>query len=289
MKKYLFILLAVWISGCEEQITWDLQSQEVKLLVVDGMITNERRAHTVRLTLPVQHLNEPPQPVSGALVAITDGDTVFMLHEDPQGSGTYYTDSTVQGVIDKVYYLYVKIDRHEFMSNGVRMVPVRPMQDLDVQRVHENPGLYEMIYHESPDASMMQVYLDWSYLMPPGEQEKARVWEHYYTLKSVDVNELFKPDRERIVFPAGTIIYRRKLSLSAGYQSFLRSLMMETEWKGGVFDVMPANVRTNMQGGALGFFAACSVVSDTVVFTPSLSRTPEGDLLLPDPPSSVLP
>ncbi len=275
MRKLWFIGLAVLMTACEEQITWDLQSQEVMALVVDGMITNERKAHLVRLTLPVQQLNEPPRPVSGALVAITDGDTIYWMHEKPVGSGVYYTDSTVQGVIDKVYYLYVKINEHEFLSSGSRMVPVEPLQDPDIRQVNKDPDLFKLVYHESRDPSMMQVYLDWSYLLPPEQQEKARVWEHYYTLKSVDVNELFKPDREQVFFPAGTIIYRRKLSLSSGYQSFLRSLMMETEWKGGVFDVMPANVRTNIRGGALGFFAACSVVTDTLVFMPSSARSPD--------------
>ncbi len=280
MKRYLFLLLAVLAAGCEEQINWDLQSRDVKVLVVDGMITNERKAHKVRLTLPVQHLNEPPLPVSGALVAISDGDTVFQLREEPPGSGVYYTDSTVQGVIDKVYYLYIKIDQYEFHSDGARMVPVGPMQSLDVRQVRKDPDLFEMIYHESQDPSMMQVYMDWSRLVPPEEKEKARVWVRYYTLKSIDVNELFKPAGEKVFFPAGTVIYRRKLSLSPSYQSFLRSLMMETEWKGGVFDVMPANVKTNMHGGALGFFAACSVVTDTLVFVPSLSRSRDAYPLL---------
>ena len=282
MKRYLLILLAVLATGCEEQINWDLQSRDVKLLVVDGMITNERKAHKVRLTLPVQHLNEPPLPVSGALVAISDGDTVYPLREYPPGSGIYYTDSTVQGVIDKVYYLYIKIDQHEFHSDGIRMVPVGPMQDFDARQVQKNPDLYEMVYHESQDPSMMQVYMDWSRLVLPEEKEKARVWERYYTLKSIDVNELFEPAGEKVRFPAGTIVYRRKLSLTPAHQSFLRSLMMETEWKGGVFDVMPANVKTNMHGGALGFFAACSVVTDTLVFMPSLACSGDDYPLQPD-------
>ena len=267
MKKWIFIL-AVLLAGCEEQIPWDLQSSDLRALVVDGMITNERKAHRVTLTLPVSGMNEDPVPVTGAVVAITDGDTVYLLKEIPEGSGIYYTDSTVQGVINNAYYLYVKAGGHEFTSNAARMVPVSPMEDFQARQVQQNPRLYEMVYRESADPSMMQVYMDWSYLVPPEQKEDARAWLRYYTLKSIDVNELFKPAAEQVLFPAGTFIYRRKLSLSPAYQSFLRSLMMETVWKGGVFDVLPANVQTNMNGGALGFFAACSVVTDTLVFQP---------------------
>ncbi|MCD6201054.1 MAG: DUF4249 family protein [Bacteroidales bacterium] len=267
MKKWIVILM-VLLTGCEEQIPWDLQNKDVMTLIVDGMITNERKAHRVTLTLPVTELNKVPLPVTGALVAITDGDTVYVLKEYPPGSGNYYTDSTVQGVIDKIYYLYIKIDNHEFTSDAARMVPVEPLERFEARQVHENPALYEIIYRESRDPSMLQVYMDWSYLVSPDQKSKAKAWVRYYTLKSIDVNELFKPAAEQVVFPAGTYIYRRKLSLSSSYQSFLRSLMMETEWKGGVFDVLPANVKTNMHSGALGFFAACSVVTDTLVFQP---------------------
>ncbi len=268
MKRNLLIILIAVLSGCEEQIYWDLQSQELQILVVDGLITNEKRSHKVTLTWSVSELNRMPDPVTDAFVAISDGDTVYILTEYPVASGRYYTDSTVQGVVGKAYYLYIKTGNSEFMSIGAEMVPVGPMDLLAYRQTPENENLYEFIYLESSEPSMMQIYLDWSHLVPAGQQEEARAWIRYYTLKSIDVNELFKPDDERVVFPVGTIVYKRKLSLSAGHQSFLRSLMMETEWKGGVFDVLPANVITNMQGGALGFFAAASVVADTLIFLP---------------------
>jgi hypothetical protein len=39
---------------------------------------------------------------------------------------------------------------------------------------------------------------------------------------------------------------------------------METEWSGGLFDVQPGNVTTNLTNGALGYFAVCMIVSDTI-------------------------
>ena len=52
--------------------------------------------------------------------------------------------------------------------------------------------------------------------------------------------------------------------MSSRYQEYLRSLLSETEWRGGVFDVEKANVKTNMSEGAIGFFAVTTVVSDTI-------------------------
>jgi hypothetical protein len=42
-------------------------------------------------------------------------------------------------------------------------------------------------------------------------------------------------------------------------------MLSETEWRGGVFDVQRANVSTNLSEGAIGFFASCTIVTDTTV------------------------
>jgi hypothetical protein len=259
--KCLYILFFLVLLSCEERTDWELDTKEVPLLVVDGTITNEKKPHRVVLTKPVTELNQKPAPVSGALVAITDGDSVYILTEDGRNPGTYYTEPEVQGVPGKTYYLYVKIGEEEFYG-GDYMAPVQDLKPLSYHKI-EGYELYELDYKESKDASAMYVYFDWSYLVDEAEKESARAFVHYYTLKSIDVNEIFKPTRERVFFPAGTIILRRKYSLSGAYQNFLRSLMMETEWKGGVFDVMPANVVSNIRGRAGGFFNASMVVSDT--------------------------
>ena len=258
----------VLLFSCEEQVHWDLDSRELPLLVVDGMITNERKPHRVSLSRTVAELNQPPEPVSNALVAITDGDTIFLLNERPAGTGQYYTDSTVQGVVGKPYFLYVRIEEREYWSERTEMVPVEPLESLNYRKTPENPNLYEFINLETPDPSMTQLYLDWSHLLGGENPDDARIWFRYYTLRSVDVNELFKPDQQRIVFPAGTRVWRTKYSLSSGHQAFIRSLLMETEWKGGVIDVLPANVITNMVGGAVGYFGASTAISDGTVILP---------------------
>ena len=42
-------------------------------------------------------------------------------------------------------------------------------------------------------------------------------------------------------------------------------MLSETDWRGGVFDVLPGNARTNLSEGALGYFTAAEVIRDTVV------------------------
>jgi hypothetical protein len=88
---------------------------------------------------------------------------------------------------------------------------------------------------------------------------------YHYTLNGVDVNKLFKPAQEQVRFPPGTRVFREKESVNGWYGEFLRGVLSETDWRGGMFDVLPGNARTNMQGEAIGFFTAAEVIRDTIV------------------------
>jgi hypothetical protein len=81
----------------------------------------------------------------------------------------------------------------------------------------------------------------------------------------VDVIKFFKPAQEHVRFPPGTTVYREKESVNAWYGEFLRGMLSETDWRGGMFDVLPGNARTNMVGEAIGYFTAADVIRDTVV------------------------
>jgi len=96
----------------------------------------------------------------------------------------------------------------------------------------------------------------------------CRAKQIYYDLKNVDINEQFKPTQERVDFPAGTVIIRRKYSISPRYREYLRGMLSETAWRGGMFDTFPANAATNLEGGAVGFFAVSTIVMDTTLIIP---------------------
>lgn len=69
--------------------------------------------------------------------------------------------------------------------------------------------------------------------------------------------------QKQLLFLWGSTVIRRKYSVSAAYRNFLRSMLSETEWRGGIFDVDRANTATNLSAGATGFFAVTTVVADT--------------------------
>jgi hypothetical protein len=90
--------------------------------------------------------------------------------------------------------------------------------------------------------------------------------EVFYSLKDIDAGKIFAPEKQVILFPHKTVVIRTKYSLNEQHQQFVRSLLLETEWRGGVFDAEQGNVPTNFRNGIRGWFAVCAVVSDTTVF-----------------------
>ena len=266
-KSFVFILLAgSLLHSCDEQVNWDLKYQEVDLLVVEGKITNEPGPHEIRLTRPLYEMNAEPEPVSGALVEINDGIGIQTLVEDIERPGVYLSDSGFAGQVNQYYQLKIRYGGG-IITAVTRMVEVTPFQKMNVFQVQSDPPLLSAVITDSDVPAIVRLELDWSqvrgYKDLPDSLTHAVIY--HYTLNGVDVNKLFKPQQEQIRFPDSTRVVREKESVNNWYGEFLRGILSETDWRGGMFDVLPGNARTNMVGEAIGFFTAAEVIRDTIV------------------------
>jgi hypothetical protein len=267
---FLFLLPPFFLS-CEERTDWDLDTNEPKVIVVEGVLTNERKAHEVRISRPMTDPNSTPRPVSGALVAILErnnsNDRAIRLREVQPGR--YLTDSTVRAVYGRLYTLYILYQGREYYGDSY-LVPVDQLEPLMYHQVPGKELWYELNFRETDHPSMVEINLNWGHL--PGfrnlPEEQTRATIIYYTVKSIDVNKIFKPAKERVPFPVGTRVYRRQYSMNPEQEDFVRTLMAETEWRGGLFDVQPGNVRTNLSEGAVGYFSVSQVVADSSIILP---------------------
>jgi hypothetical protein len=265
--RLLLLMLPVMLLSCEEKVDWPLDTNVPKVIVVEGVLTNERKAHEVKISKPMADINGVPEPISGALVAIFQGENAIRLHE--KQPGRYLTDTNVRAVYGKLYTLYIFYQDREYYGSSY-MVPVGQMDPLSYRKIPGQEFWYEMNLRETDRPSMMEIRLDWGHLIGfrnlPREQTRARIV--YYTVQSIDVNKIFRPAKERVPFPVGTRVYRRKYSMNEWQEDFVRTLMAETEWRGGLFDVQPGNVRTNLSEGAVGYFSVSTVVADTSIILP---------------------
>ena len=269
MKQLMFFtILSVLLLACEKSFDWTFDENNLNTIVVDGIITNVRRAHVIRITKPVALLNEKPEPVRGAAVYLFDGDAVDTLTENPKFPGFYLTDSTYRAVLNKTYHLRIEYAGKRYDAFA-RMVPVTPFKKL-LYSYDENKNMFYIDSvaetFSSKESAMYEIIIDRSNV--PGF-ENLPVTErvsivYYYTLRTIDISEVFAPEKERVYFPKGTKIIERKYSLAPQHAEFIRSLLSETEWRGGYFDIAQSNVRTNISNGGLGFFGVCTVIRDSL-------------------------
>lgn len=257
-RYYLFLLLI--FSACEEKVDMSLSGEETGLIVVEGVLTNERKNHLVKLSLPYMQSNGDPVPVTGASVYIY-ADSVVALTELPSGSGRYYTPAG-RAVAGKVYTLLIQYNGKQYVAQD-SAVPVEPLQPI---RFNQNGNGYSLILNKSgSEPYYIEHLITWRHTDTCDRSGSCDGYVVFYDLQTVDVNEIYKPDKAPFHFPVRSIVIRRKYSVSPAYKTFLRSMLSETEWRGGMFDVQRADVPTNLSEGAVGFFAVTSVVSDTTV------------------------
>lgn len=257
----IYMILLVFSTACEEKVDVPLRPQNTGLLVVEAVLTNENKNQLVRLSLPYSKPNGERIPATGAAVFIFEDTTAFRLAEFPLGSGNYY--STVRrAVYGKIYTLVIGYEGKQFFARD-SSVPAEPLAELNYLESAEGYSL--ILNSNGQDPSYVEHTINWQNTNAclPGNPCEGRIV--HYDLKTIDVHESFKPDKMPFYFPRGARVIRKKYSVSPAYKTFLRSMLSETEWRGGLFDVQRSDVPTNLSEGAVGFFAVCSVVSDTTI------------------------
>ena len=266
--KYIIIMIfSLILINCEEEIDWDLKTEQQNTIVVEGLVTNEYKIHTIKLTRPVYELNAVPEVITGAIVAVyTHNDTVVFMENT--SLGYYETPREIALASGQQYHLYISIEGTEY--HAIDYMPV--LFNVNPLTYVLDSALYKIGYVADEyimegQAIMYKVYLDWShvdgYTHLPADSCKAQL--NYYSLSTIDINQAINPTKEEIRFPKGTIIIEKQYSLSKLHEDFIRSMLIESEWRGGLFDVEKANVRGNISNGAFGFFGTSAVKVDTIL------------------------
>lgn len=262
MKKSIVLILCLLATvACEDPYKKSLLSEDTALLAVEGMLTSENTNHLVRLSRPYKTQNDVALPVSGAIVTITEGTTNYALTESPAGSGLYYTP-IMRAVTGKVYSLQIIYNGKIYTAEDTPP-PIEPVPQISYYKAGNDYSLN--LTPSGTEANYINHEISWRNTSSCTTETGCHAKIVFYDLKTIDVHEVYKPKKEDLHFPPNSTIVRTKYSLSAAHKNFLRSMLSETEWRGGVFDVQRANTTTNLSDGAIGFFATSTILSDTTI------------------------
>ncbi len=118
MKKLVYILLSLGLSGCIESFDFETPRSE-SLLVVDGLITNELKNHTITLVSTSSLDVEQTSPVTGAEVRVFGPEITYTFEE--VSAGNYQSNQTFRGESGQSYRLSIQLGDKQYESEWTTM------------------------------------------------------------------------------------------------------------------------------------------------------------------------
>ncbi len=258
----IFTVLLISLASCEEPVDWEFQPGENGTLVVDAILTDELGIQELRLTRSYDDLNGEASPISATRVTVSNGQQSYLFTATADDATLYQSNEPFRATIGEALTLEVEWEGQNFLATNAA-VPIAPLGQLDFQEVLNGDSLALIpppIYTPAEQA-MYVVDVDWSHLSNV-EPTQARLYS--YSFRTFDVNEVFRDDLESVFFPRGSIAIVRKYALNDDFAAYLRSLIMEKDWRGGIYDELPSSLPSNLTNGGLGFFAVAAALRDTL-------------------------
>ncbi len=267
--KLIILVLSVLVlaNGCKEKIEFELNDEDHKRVVVEGFITNETKSHLIKLSYTSSYYGgESPQAVSGATLSISNGSDLWSLTETPVGSGCYYTDPTVSGTVGDAHTLTIVVDGETYKGTDV-MYPVAPLDSIAIDNFgdEENPNYHLLIWsQETPGVGDYYRWMIYHNGVTDNDTLDNYLWNDDSLYDGVLLEGYdFQGFGNEI--EVGDTMALSQMSLSQQANDIFIAMNLETNWRGGLFDSAPSNVQTNMSNGAIGFFGASAVSTQTTI------------------------
>jgi len=280
MKNYIWIigLILAIAAGCTEKIDIELDDSYERL-VIYGTITNDIGTHYIDLSSTTSYYyNQAPPPVTGAEVGISDdqGNSVALTETAP---GRYATPPLYFAVPGRTYTLDIRLKED---INGINhytaTAEMKSIDPIDSIGLISHPdwgekGFYEVTcYYQDPptkDYYMFNIFKNDEMLTDTLSDVFVSSDDFYngsYT-NGIGVGYLDQ-SKEREMLSSGDTVTFQGCKITEDYYNFVVSLQAETGFQTPLFSGPPANVKGNISGGAVGYFAAYSVSYSSTVLQP---------------------
>jgi hypothetical protein len=263
---HIFFSSIILLTSCESVIEIDLDYMKPKL-VIEGVINDFDHKCIIKLSKTTDYFNHKANPtVSGAVITLTDDSgTLVNFNETEPG---IYTEESIQTKPDINYTLNILSEGDKYVANAT--IPHKV--NIDSLTCLYNP---ESIFYEVG-------YVVSCHFSDPLE------FRNFYRLKTYNINDRTKAKNSKDLYN-DDICNGNRVEWSWTYDVFQQSDTVVVELytldvqtydyyktlfpiSGGA-EMMsmatPANPKTNISNGALGYFGAYAVSRDTIIISPS--------------------
>lgn len=271
MKNILIILIATFsFFACEKTIELDVQ-QTRPVIVVEALVTNEMKAHYVKLTKSVGFYDEvKPPPVTDAVVTVSDGQGNVYNYSYYAEDSAYYAETAFQGIVGNAYTLEIIYDGDVITATDT-LKSVSPIEEMvweideDEQ---EDPEKEDYFYELTLSAREPNETVDY-YLLHFFRNDSIQRFDGmtgvFYTDDTFiqeDIDHFPAP----VYFKEGDTARFEMLSLTEHAYQYYNDLSTLLNNDGGMFGAVPANPYTNLEGeNVVGCFQVSSVSKKTIV------------------------
>ncbi|NOX47113.1 MAG: DUF4249 domain-containing protein [Chlorobi bacterium] len=277
LRKAFFVAIATFfLTSCTERIDIELDTTFSRL-VIEGLVTTDTTSHQVMLSWSTDYYNpETPEGVSNAVVTIDDGFEIVTLQESTERAGLYETAPDYFGVVGRTYTLNVDLaepinEIYNFTATN-ELNYVAPIDSITLG-YREHFRAYEVkIYAQDPpttDFYAFNIFKNNIHITDTIKKVSItddQFFNGNYT-NGAPVYFLRDDDPVDKVFVGDTIILQMS-GITETYFNFIKDVQSETfEFNNPLFSGPPANISTNLSGGAMGFFAAYSSSYSMVIAT----------------------
>ena len=271
MKNILIILSLTGLVfySCEETTIIDVD-QAPSRVVIDAILTDRPDDQRVKITRSLDFYAQGFSPaLSNASVTVSDDlGTTFNFIESEDEPGLYLPAIPFLGVVGRTYTLQVDVDGSTYISTET-MMSVTPIDSLnsqlnmDEQEDPESPGrIYEVLMYTVEPQDEENFYLFKFYRNGDIQNENG---EDITVTNDVGVDEEIQGIEAPLFYALNDTATVEMYSLTRRsfiYWSDVANLVFSD---GGVFSPLPANPRSNIEGGALGIFQVSSVSTESIV------------------------
>jgi hypothetical protein len=264
--------------SCTEVVDIDLDSTYTRL-VVEGAVTTDSVPHWVKLSTTADYFsNEPAPSVTGASVELEFGGNSLVMEENDTVPGLYQTPGAFRGNLGTVYSLHiggvdVDGDGREETYHAESTIPGNARLDS-----------VALAYSSTFFASGYEVYM--YALDPPGRNwYSLKFWKNSdlltdtllkFNVQSDDFYDgsylfygipigFYNDEDPREVLEPGDTVTLEVNGIEEAYYHFVLDAQFEILGNNPLFSGPSANVPSNIDHDARGFFSASSVVRASVI------------------------
>jgi hypothetical protein len=257
--------------SCTEKIEVEVDSTYARL-VVEGYVTNDTMAHSVKLSLSGDYFaNKAADRISDALVRIDDGERTVELTESRSEPGLYLTAPDYHGIPGKTYTLLISqvdIDgdgEFEEYTAVSELHPVAPMDSIALE-LFETPHfkIFQVLVYalDPPETNFyaFKVYKNNTLLTDTLSELVVQSDEFFNGNYTYGIpSQFLDQDEEGEVLLKGDTVTFELNGITEEYYQYVIEAQSEVFYQTPVFSGPPANIKSNLSNGALGFFAAYSI------------------------------